>query len=68
MKLSKNIFFSTFGFVMIIKIVIIIINEVRLNIILKLLFIKTPSIKIEKIDIDKKISGNNMFRLLIMSN
>ena len=53
---------------MIIKIVIIIINEVRLNIILKLLFIKTPSIKIEKIDIDKKISGNNMFRLLIMSN
>ena len=37
-----------------IKIVTIIINEVRLNIKLKLFLIKTPSIKIEKTAKDKK--------------
>ena len=43
-------------------IVVIIINEVRLNIILKLFLIKTPTIKIVKIDKDKKISGSIMFK------
>ena len=43
-----------------------IIKEVRLKIKLKLFLIKTPIIKIEKIDKDKKISGNNIFKLLII--
>ena len=51
-----------------IKIVITIIKEVRLNIKLKLFLIKTPTIKIEKIDNDKNISGNIMFKLLIIFN
>ena len=42
------------------------INEVKLNIKLKLFLIKTPNIKIVKIDKDKKISGSNIFKLLII--
>ena len=68
MKLSKNIFSVLFGFVKIIEIVIIIIIEVRLNIKLKLFLMKTPIIKIEKIDRDKKISGNIIFKLAIIFN
>ena len=33
---------------------------------LKLFFKKTPIINIEKIDNDKKISGSNIFKLLII--
>ena len=51
---------------MIITIVKIIINEDKLNIILKLFWMKTPIIKMVKIDKDKNISGNNMFKLLII--
>ena len=43
------------------------IRDVKLNIILKLFFTKTPIIKNVKIDKDKKISGSNMLRLLIIS-
>ena len=68
MKLSKNIFSSLFGLVRIIEIVIKIIKEDKLNIKLKLFFIKTPIIKIEKTDKDKKISGNIIFKLLIIFN
>ena len=49
-----------------IAIVMIIITEERLKIKLKLFLIKTPSIKIVKIDKDRKISGNSMFKLLII--
>tara|TARA_B100001093_G_scaffold503889_1_gene558923 strand:- start:710 stop:1036 length:327 start_codon:yes stop_codon:yes gene_type:complete len=65
-KLSKNIFSVLLELFKIINIVIIIINEDRLKIKLKLFFRKTPNIKIEKIDNDKKISGNNMFKSLII--
>ena len=61
-------FSLSFGFVKIIEIVIIIISEVRLNIKLKLLFTKTPIIRIENIDKDKNISGNIIFKLLIIFN
>ena len=43
-----------------------IINEVRLKIKLKLFLIKTPIIRIEKTDKDKKISGNIIFKLSII--
>tara|TARA_B100000401_G_scaffold371083_1_gene270042 strand:- start:1221 stop:1394 length:174 start_codon:yes stop_codon:yes gene_type:complete len=43
------------------------IRDVKLNIKLKLFFTKTPIIKNVKIDKDKKISGSNMLRLLIIS-
>ena len=33
---------------------------------LKLFFIKTPNIRIVKIDKERKISGNSMFKLLII--
>ena len=66
MKLSRNIFSSWFGLFKIMAMVKIKINEVKLNIILKLFFIKTPNIKIVKIDKDKKISGSNIFKLLII--
>ena len=66
-KLSRNIFSSLFELLKIIAIVNIIINEVRLNIKIKLFFVKTPTIKIEKIDKIKKISGNKIFKLLIIS-
>jgi hypothetical protein len=65
-KLSRNIFSSLFELLNIIAIVNIIINEVRLNIKLKLFFVKTPTIKIKKIDKVKKISGNKIFKLLII--
>ena len=65
-KLSKKIFSSTFSQLKIIAIVIIIIIEDKLNIKLKLFIKKTPSINIEKIDSVKKISGSNMFKLLII--
>jgi len=65
-KLSRNIFSSLFELLKIIAIVNIIINEVRLNIKLKLFFVKTPTIKIKKIDKVKKISGNKIFKLLII--
>ena len=42
------------------------INEVKLNIILKLFFIKTPINNIVKIERDKKISGKSIFKLLII--
>ena len=51
-----------------IEIVMMIINEVRLKIKLKLFLMKTPIIKIEKIDKDKKISGKIIFKLLIILN
>ena len=51
-----------------IEIVMMIINEVRLKIKLKLFLMKTPIIKIEKIDRDKKISGKIIFKLLIILN
>tara|TARA_B100000497_G_C7515975_1_gene313950 strand:+ start:48 stop:326 length:279 start_codon:yes stop_codon:yes gene_type:complete len=65
-KLSRKIFSSIFGLLKIIVIVIIIIIEDKLKIKLKLFFIKTPSIKIEKIDNVKKNSGSNIFKLLII--
>ena len=49
-------------------IVVIIIKDVRLNIILKLFFIKTPNISIVKIDKDKNISGSIILRLFIIFN
>ena len=49
-------------------IVVIIIKDVRLNIILKLFYIKTPNISIVKIDKDKNISGNIILRLFIIFN
>ena len=57
-----------FGLVKIIEIVTTIIKEERLNIKLKLLLIKTPIIKMEKIDKVKKISGSIMFKLSIIFN
>ena len=66
MKLFKNIFSTLFGLEKIIIIVTIIINDERLNTILKLFLINTPIIKIEKIERDKKISGNIIFKLLII--
>ena len=42
------------------------IIDVRLKIKLKLFFVKTPIIKIEKTDKAKKISGKSIFRLLII--
>ena len=45
-----------------------IINDVRLKIILKLFLIKTPVIRIEKIDKDKNISGNIIFKLEVIFN
>ena len=65
-KLSKNIFSVLFVLLKMIAIVMIIITEERLKIKLKLFLIKTPSIKIVKIDKDRKISGNSMFKLLII--
>ena len=65
-KLSKNIFSSKFGRLNIIAIVIIITIEDRLKIKLKLFFIKTPNINIEKIDNVKKISGSKIFKLFII--
>tara|TARA_Y100001970_G_C14004524_1_gene735124 strand:+ start:495 stop:824 length:330 start_codon:yes stop_codon:yes gene_type:complete len=65
-KLSRKILVSSVGEFKIINIVIINIAEDKLKTKLKLLFTNTPIIKIEKIDKVKKISGNNMFKLLII--
>ena len=65
-KLSRKILVSLVEAFKIIKIVTINIAEVKLKVKLKLLFTNTPIIKIEKIDKVKKISGNNMFKLLII--
>ena len=46
--------------------VITIITEDKLKTRLKLFLIKTPIIKIENIDSVKKISGNKIFKLLII--
>ena len=65
-KLSKNIFSTLFEPFKIIAIVSKIINEVKLKIKLKLFFMNTPIIKMEKIDNVKKISGSNIFKLFII--
>ena len=65
-KLSKNIFSTSFELFKIIAIANKIINELRLKIKLKLFFMNTPIIKIEKIDNVKKISGSNIFKLFII--
>ena len=66
-KLSKNIFSTLFELFKIMAMVNKIINELRLKIKLKLFLINTPIIKIENIDKVKKISGNNIFKLFIIS-
>ena len=65
-KLSKNIFSVLLVLLKIIVIVIIIISKDILKIKLKLFFMKTPSIKIDKIDIERKISGKSIFKLFII--
>tara|TARA_Y100000816_G_C25707687_1_gene373664 strand:- start:114 stop:422 length:309 start_codon:yes stop_codon:yes gene_type:complete len=65
-KLSRKILVSSVGEFKIINIVITNITEDKLKTKLKLLFKNTPIIKIKKIDKVKKISGNNMFKLLII--
>ena len=65
-KLSKNIFSTLFELFKIMAMVNKIINEVKLKIKLKLFFMNTPIIKIENIDKVKKISGSNIFKLLII--
>ena len=65
-KLSKNIFSTSFELLKIIAMVNIIISELKLKIKLKLFFINTPNIKIKNIDKVKKISGSNIFKLFII--
>tara|TARA_Y200000002_G_scaffold310567_1_gene267384 strand:- start:832 stop:1182 length:351 start_codon:yes stop_codon:yes gene_type:complete len=65
-KLSKNIFSVLVELLKIIIMVIKIIIDDRLKIRLKLFFVNTPIIKETKIDNIKKISGNNIFKLLII--
>ena len=65
-KLSRNTFSVSFDELKIIAIVTIIITEDKLKIKLKLFLRKTPNIKMLKIDMDKKISGNKIFKLLII--
>ena len=65
-KLSKNIFTSFFGLFKIMAMVNKIINVLKLKIKLKLFLTNTPIIKIENIDKVKKISGSNIFKLLII--
>ena len=50
------------------KIVIMITTDDKLKIRLKLFFVKTPNIKVANIDNVKKISGNKIFKLLIIFN
>ena len=66
-KLSENIFSTLFGELKIMAIIVRITIEDKLKIKLKLCLINTPSIKIPNIDNVKKISGNKIFKLLIMS-
>ena len=65
-KLSENIFSTLFGELKIMAIVVMITIEDKLKIKLKLCLMNTPSIKIPNIDNVKKISGNKIFKLLIM--
>jgi hypothetical protein len=65
-KLSRNIFSVLLVELKIIAIVIKIIIEVELKTKLKLFLVNTPIIKTLKIDNAKKISGNNIFKLLII--
>ena len=65
-KLSKNILSILFELFKIIVIVITIIIDDKLKIKLKLFFMKTPNIKIINIDNVKKISGSNIYKLLII--
>tara|TARA_B100001057_G_C22802134_1_gene931932 strand:+ start:1477 stop:1752 length:276 start_codon:yes stop_codon:yes gene_type:complete len=62
-KLSRKIFSLVPEEFNIIKMVIKIINEVKLKTILKLFLVKTPIIKILKIDIVKNTSGSSIFKL-----
>ena len=66
-KLSKNTFSVLLVLLSMIAIVIIMINEDRLKTRLKLFLIKTPSIKIVKIDRDKNISGISIYKSLIIN-
>jgi len=66
-KLSKNIFSVSLVLLKMIAIVITIIKDERLKIKLKLFLIKTPIIKIANIDKDRKISGSNIFKILIIN-
>ena len=61
-------YYFTMSYLLILLGVAIIIKEVRLNTILKLFLMNTPTIKIEKIDKDKNTSGNIMNKLLIIIN
>ena len=65
-KESKKIFSLSFDELKIIKAVITIINDDKLNIKLKLFFVNTPIIKILNIDNVRNISGNIIFKLLII--
>ena len=65
-KLLRNIFSALFVEFKIIAIVIKIIIEVKLKTKLKLFLVNTPIIKTLNIDNAKKISGNNIFKLLII--
>ena len=65
-KLSKNIFSVSLELLSIITTVIKIIIDDKLKIKLKLFWIKTPNIKVIKIENTKKISGNKIFKLLII--
>ena len=62
-KLSKKILISSFELFKIIAIVTNIISELRLKTKLKLFFIKTPIMRIEKVDKAKNISGSKIFIL-----
>ena len=65
-KLSKNTLSVIFKLLKIIAITIIIINKDKLKTKLKLFLINTPNIKVVKIDNERKISGNSMFKLFII--
>lgn len=65
-KLLENIFSTELSVLNITTKVIIKIIIVKLKIILKLFLIKTPAIKVIKMEIDRKISGNKIFKLLII--
>ena len=65
-KLSKNIFSVSLELLSIITTVIKIIIDDKLKIKLKLFLVKTPNIKIIKIENTKKISGNKISKLLII--
>ena len=66
LQIKKNIFSELFELFKIIAIVNNIINEVKLKIRLKLFLMKTPIIKIKKVDKAIKISGNKILKLFII--